>query len=228
MHLFPVVNRLFIAGVCAAAMLVQPVSVMAQVAPNTNSKAIALSSQPSMAAKAAARMGGGALPYQGGGASALLNQPSEMTQAELDALRKDPSSKEAKAYLLAKEARPHLSLFGASPPEPKEPDGTMGISTPPEVDTLQDVHKTYGTRYDVADDLISKEIALDMRRDAQREAALSYGARGGLSKRSYQIMERMAGYESVLDKVFDFRQLLIKAPSGLMIEPHVTGANILF
>src|SRR5690606_8646273 len=78
----------------------------------------------------------------------------------------------------------------------------------------------------VSDDLINKEVALDMRRDAQREAALSYGARGGLAKRSYQIMERLRGYDPVLDRVFDFRQLLIKAPSGLLIEPPIVRESL--
>jgi len=62
---------------------------------------------------------------------------------------------------------------------------------------------------------------INMRKEAQREAAISYGARGGLAKRSYLIMERMRGFESTLDRTFDFRALLIKAPSGLLIEPPI-------
>ncbi len=60
-----------------------------------------------------------------------------------------------------------------------------------------------------------------MRKAAQKEAALSYGARGGLAKRNFEIMERMQGFDTVLDRVFDFRALLIKAPSGLLIEPPI-------
>jgi defect-in-organelle-trafficking protein DotC len=60
---------------------------------------------------------------------------------------------------------------------------------------------------------------LDMRYDAQKEAALSFGARGGLAKRHYQITERMVAFEETLDRVFNFRALLVKAPSGLLIEP---------
>lgn len=66
-------------------------------------------------------------------------------------------------------------------------------------------------------------ISLDIRKDAQEEAALSYGARGGLAFRSFYIAEELKGQEDVLDKVFDFQQLLVKAPSGLLIEPPIVS-----
>lgn len=61
----------------------------------------------------------------------------------------------------------------------------------------------------------------DIKEDAQREAALSFGARGGLAWRTWHIREEMETRSRYLDKVFDFRQLLIPAPSGLLIEPPV-------
>ncbi len=64
-------------------------------------------------------------------------------------------------------------------------------------------------------------LPFDIRAEAMREAALSYGARGGLSWRTYQIRQDMDKRSSSMDKVFDFRQLLIPAPSGLLIEPPV-------
>jgi defect-in-organelle-trafficking protein DotC len=64
---------------------------------------------------------------------------------------------------------------------------------------------------------------IDIRKDALREAALSLGARGGLAFRTFQIREDLKKYEGYLDKVFDFRQLLIPAPSGLMIEPPIVS-----
>jgi defect-in-organelle-trafficking protein DotC len=92
---------------------------------------------------------------------------------------------------------------------------------------LQNINESRGGNFSpLADDLVDKTMALDMRKDAQREAALSYGARGGLAKRSYQIMERMNGFEPVLDRVFDFRSLLIKAPSGLLIEPPIVKESV--
>ena len=69
-------------------------------------------------------------------------------------------------------------------------------------------------------------IPFDIRGDAIREAALSYGARGGLSWRTYHIRQEMERRATYLDKVFDFRQLLIAAPSNLLIEPPVISESI--
>lgn len=66
-------------------------------------------------------------------------------------------------------------------------------------------------------------LPLDIRGDALKEAALSYGARGGLAWRTWHIRKEMEGRARYLDKVFDFRQLLIPAPSGLLIEPPVVS-----
>lgn len=227
MHLYPVVNRFIVAGVCAVALMAHAAGASAQVAPNPNAQAIALTSQPGNTGRATA-LSPDAAPYIGGGRTAgQLAQEKQLSQSELDKRLRDPKSKEYKVHKLAAEAQANISLFGRSPPEVEINELDAGKPLPPpNKDTLQDVHKTYGTRYGVSDDLINEEVALDMRRDAQREAALSYGARGGLAKRSYQIMERLAGYEGVLDKVFDFRQLLIKAPSGLLIEPPIVRESL--
>jgi defect-in-organelle-trafficking protein DotC len=64
-------------------------------------------------------------------------------------------------------------------------------------------------------------MPFDLRNDAQKQAALSYGARGGLAAREYQIRKELEMRAPHLDKIFDFRQLLIPAPSGLLIEPPV-------
>lgn len=74
---------------------------------------------------------------------------------------------------------------------------------------------------------LNKEAAppLNIRKDALREAALSLGARGGLAFRTYQIRRDLQGYGGYLDKVFDFRQLLINAPSGLLIEPPIIAES---
>lgn len=69
-------------------------------------------------------------------------------------------------------------------------------------------------------------MPIEIRRDAMREGALSYGARGGLAWRTYQIRTEMETRARYLDKVFDFRQLLIPAPSGLMIEPPIIGEAV--
>lgn len=61
----------------------------------------------------------------------------------------------------------------------------------------------------------------EVRRQAMKEAALSYGARGGLARRTSEIRLSLQQRESNLDKIFDFKRLLIPAPSGLMIEPPI-------
>ncbi|MEM9468870.1 MAG: type IV secretion system DotC family protein [Pseudomonadota bacterium] len=67
----------------------------------------------------------------------------------------------------------------------------------------------------------SDVLPLDIRRDAVEEAALSYGARGGLAWRTFNIRQELEERASYLDKIYDFRQLLIPAPSGLLIEPPI-------
>lgn len=64
-------------------------------------------------------------------------------------------------------------------------------------------------------------LPFDIRNDALKEAALSYGARGGLAWRTFNIRKELEDRATYLDKVFDFRQLLISAPSGLLIEPPI-------
>jgi len=66
-------------------------------------------------------------------------------------------------------------------------------------------------------------LGLQIRADALREAALSYGARGGLAFRTFEIQRRLAEYDISLNKTFDFSRLLVAAPSGLLIEPPVVS-----
>lgn len=69
-------------------------------------------------------------------------------------------------------------------------------------------------------------MPFNIRADAMRQAALSYGARGGLAWRTYQIRQELDGRAAYLDKVFDFRHLVIAAPSGLLIEPPVISESV--
>lgn len=151
-------------------------------------------------------------------------QPSteDYTEEELKLKLQDPDSPQYKAYVLAKQAKKDRDLFFAPVKEDDKQEMQLldGTATPPEMDELQNVKESHANET-ISDDAVSKEMSIDIRRDAQREAALSYGARGGLSKRSYQIMERLNDYQTSLDQVFNFRQLLVKAPSGLLIEPPI-------
>ncbi|MDD5585655.1 MAG: type IV secretory system conjugative DNA transfer family protein [Alphaproteobacteria bacterium] len=66
-------------------------------------------------------------------------------------------------------------------------------------------------------------MGLQIRGDALREAALSYGARGGLAHRTFEIQRRLAEQATSLSRVFDFTRLLIAGPSNLLIEPPIVS-----
>lgn len=89
-------------------------------------------------------------------------------------------------------------------------------SSPPALDSLKNVPKEMKTEEE-------DEIGLpfDIRKEAQKEAAVSYGARGGLAFRTYQIRQEIQLRAPYLDKVYNFNELLIPAPSGFLIEPPI-------
>ncbi len=91
--------------------------------------------------------------------------------------------------------------------EPKKPPTLEELENIKPVTLLKDV-KTEG-------------LPINLRNDAMKAAALSYGARGGLAWRTYFIRQEIEARHAYMDKVFDFRNLLIPAPSGLLIEPPV-------
>jgi len=96
------------------------------------------------------------------------------------------------------------------------PPNEDGPSPPPPV--LRDLQEqTTGT------ELKPGELGLQIRADALREAALSYGARGGLAYRTFEIQRRLAEYDVSMSKTFNFSRLLIAAPSGLLIEPPIVS-----
>jgi len=68
------------------------------------------------------------------------------------------------------------------------------------------------------------------RREVLQQAGLTYGAQGGLSARSFAINEMLRRYEQVLDRVYDFRQLVVRLGGGMtyMRPPIVTQAELAF
>src|SRR5205814_1809836 len=97
----------------------------------------------------------------------------------------DPESAAYKANQLGKEAeqqrRESATWSSFNKKRTIQPDPIDSVVPPPEVETLQHVNEAHkGMANSISDDPVNKEVALDMRRDAQKEAALSYGARGGL------------------------------------------------
>jgi len=135
----------------------------------------------------------------------------------------DPNSERYKVNQLAKKVARQRADAAAGH---KEID-VVEEGSPPEIEVLQHVNESLAkTGNLISDDPVNKEISADMRKEAQKEAALSYGARGGLARRNYKIMESISGFDPALDRVFDFRALLIRAPSGLLIEPPIVKESI--
>ncbi len=72
----------------------------------------------------------------------------------------------------------------------------------------------------------TNDIAIDIRLEALKEAAISFGARGGLAKRTFDIRKEIDARSRYLDKVYNFSQLLISAPSGFLIEPPIVTESM--
>lgn len=90
---------------------------------------------------------------------------------------------------------------------------------PPNLRALQSIEPEV-TLEELSDEANNQSI---VRNQGQLEAGLSYGARGGLAFRTFQIAQELRGKDLFLDKTFDFRQLLITAPSGLLVEPPIVS-----
>jgi len=133
-----------------------------------------------------------------------------------------------------------LSLMRFLPTLPKrktdgdrreEPNNLAGEQKPPPaLEWLQNVGKSepvVGRKNsgDALENVVAeeKDLALKIRRDAMKESALSFGARGGLAWRTKQIVDSLKLNAAALDKSFDFRSLLIGAPSNMYIEPPIVS-----
>jgi defect in organelle trafficking protein DotC len=97
----------------------------------------------------------------------------------------------------------------------RQPETPVAAPPPPDLMQLQEQEDGANSLNDAA------PVGLQIRGDAIREAAWSYGARGGLAARTFQIQRRIAELETSLTKTFDFKRLLITAPSNLLIEPPI-------
>lgn len=94
---------------------------------------------------------------------------------------------------------------------------------PPSLEELQDVSLRDKGQNDVEVELLKQN---NLRLEAMKDAALSYGARGGLAMQTYRIRDALDKKSAYLDSIYDFNRLLIPAPSGLMIEPPVISESL--
>lgn len=116
------------------------------------------------------------------------------------------------------ESRTAGAKAGIAQNSAKAPNPSFQSSdVPPSLNNLVSIQKE-NTVVDGA-----SKLPFDIRGDAIKEAALSFGARGGLAWRTFHIRDELDTRARYLDKIYDFRQLLIPAPSGLLIEPPVVS-----
>jgi len=123
-----------------------------------------------------------------------------------------------------------------NPDQRDEPqNASIAPVDPQSMEQLQEIEKQeaiVGKKQSDKDDNLSsvvkeeKDLALKIRRDSMREAAMSFGARGGLAWRTKQIMDELHKNEAALDKVYNFRRLLIQAPSNMFIEPPIISEGL--
>ncbi len=112
-----------------------------------------------------------------------------------------------------------FSAIGSAYAKDKAPEVTL--EPPPAMKTLQRIEAS-----NEGEDFAEGTMPIDIRRDAVIEAALSFGARGGLAMRTFEINQELERQTGAMDKVYNFRSLLIAAPSGLLIEPPVISESI--
>jgi defect in organelle trafficking protein DotC len=96
----------------------------------------------------------------------------------------------------------------------------VGGTPPPSLETLQAARPGFNPDQQLT----------GPRGEALREAALSYGARGGLAARSFAINEMLRRYQSQLDATFGFGGLVVSVNGGqtLIRPPVVTEAQLAF
>ena len=102
----------------------------------------------------------------------------------------------------------------------QEQPEVIGGERPPSLESLQ------AARPGINPDSSASTI----RGQALREAALSYGARGGLAARAFAINEMLRRHEAELDAAYDFSTLVVPLGGGqtLMRPPVVTEAQMAF
>lgn len=111
-----------------------------------------------------------------------------------------------------------FGVAGAAHAQSAQDDAAGILAASPPPPTLQDLQEQ-----DTGVETQVENMGLQIRKDALREAGLSYGARGGLANRTFEIQRRLVEHQASMSKAFDFSRLLIAAPSGLLIEPPIVS-----
>jgi defect-in-organelle-trafficking protein DotC len=99
---------------------------------------------------------------------------------------------------------------------PSRPLAAKGEAAPPTLEEVQGVPVVAAQVQAAEQDRI--------RLDAMRDAALAYGARAGLARRSYEIAQEVKAKARDLDRVYDFGPLVVPTPGdvGVVMPPTVS------
>jgi len=121
-------------------------------------------------------------------------------------------------------AAPHEGAYMLAAPANAAKSEGLDITVSPQTPKSLNDLKALEAR----ESIISEETGMpfDIRAEALREAATSYGARGGLARRTFEIRQQLDKRERYMDKIFDFSKLLIPAPSGFTIEPPIISESL--
>ncbi len=143
--------------------------------------------------------------YFAGGANAQVESiiPAQMTTGAAPESKPPPKP-------IVKYKKTNTSFMGL--------DESANPPSPPSLEDLENLEKE-----DI--DTVSG-LTFDLRKEAIKEGAASYGARGGLAWRTFEIRADLEKRARAMDKVFNFRELLVPAPSGLLIEPPIIDESI--
>ena len=101
-------------------------------------------------------------------------------------------------------------------------DDENSDALPPPPPTLEEIEDLERENEELSD----SGMPIDIRIDALKEAAISYGARAGLASRTFEIRQEIDKRTKHLDQVYNFNRLLIPAPSGFLIEPPIVSEAV--
>ena len=121
-----------------------------------------------------------------------------------------PTSKTALALVLAMACMPCIARANEVPDRAPPAEAPM---PPPPLGDLEELDEGADT----------PPSGMQLRQEALHEAALSFGARGGLARHTWEIMQALRTHESSLDRTFDFSQLLVPVSAGLEMEPPIVS-----
>jgi defect-in-organelle-trafficking protein DotC len=101
----------------------------------------------------------------------------------------------------------------------EQPHADFGIPTPVVLPSLSEMQGLQGDGANSENDANEREQSIRLK--AMRDAALSYGAQGGLAWCAQRINEEMRAQADKIGQVFNFKELLVQGPEGSLVAPPI-------